>query len=1112
MWWDSTNGNLKVWYTDTNGSQWVQADSGTLGPQGPQGIQGLSGPTGATGPQASTGPTGPQGSTGPTGLTGSQGPTGPVGPQGTTGPTGISGPIGATGLGYRDLTSNTSTTIGTGSKNFTVSLLNTATAFVVGTRVRIAYTLNPTNFMEGPVTGFSAASFTVGVDLTGGSGSYALWSISVAGQQGVTGPAGTGTVGATGATGLTGTGTQGATGPTGPQGSTGPTGLTGIQGTVGPTGIQGTTGPTGISGPIGATGLGYRGLTSDTSTTIGTGSKSFTVSLLNTATAFVVGTRVRIAYTLNTANFMEGVVTTFASTNLTVNVDLTGGSGTYALWSISVAGQQGATGPAGSGSSMYITVNGFTQADIDTAITAANLVPGSTVFFPAGTYTVTSTIVCNSINIVGVGEATRIIGSTAALVNVSTGIYNPIFRLSTVCSVSSIYAAFDAKPVSASAGQYVIFWLGNTAVRWYSLQRPSYINYIITGVCGTAFYNPNSLPTQDVSTFSVAFSNLRVEFFTYRGFDFQSLYRTGNVYSNIYITAGVVFAESFTSLTISTGSKTLTTSGSTSDFVVGQLTTVASQSNPLNAMYGTITSKTSNSVTVNVTSVIGSGTLSSWFIAARNTCNCLFALAGHESESSITQLNIEHSVFTQAAVILDSATALSVGTIHIEQVSPSANNLPFIYTNASAGTINSLCFLGNWYPGYLMPTTTGNSIFQCNSAFNTYGGTNNTLTANYFNIGEFYIANSSETNSWTMFSRGTDNGPMYIEVGGYQYAGSNNNFYANFPTSGNLTFISSGVNSNYNKPLTTVPGNLLVSNSINNVLSGATYGDLQYCNVQITQGGQNTVGGSAAVIQSSNDDSCSLIGFYKTRSTTASGLAALQNNVKPDDLGELSYHGTDGSKYIKGCFITAAIDGAVSTNNLPTKLVIGTLSTGGYPFQGEGIRIDSNQNFWAAKKSVFGFNNNFGQTQTAYLPTFLPVSINDPFVANRTWAIGPSGGNFFITQNSGSYAGVQLTWGSTSWTTASDETKKDIIEPIDDALIKLNDVRAVIGKFKTDEPGTRRPFLIAQDFENVFPEAVDPTLMGDEEVLGLRYTDVIPLLVAAIKELSTKVEELESKL
>jgi hypothetical protein len=679
---------------------------------------------------------------------------------------------------------------------------------------------------------------------------------------------------------------------------------------------------------------------------------------------------------------------------------------------------------------MYVTVAGFTTAAINAAKTTAGF--GGTIFLPPGTYSITSTIDLTEINVIGVGIKTILRGVSASL-----GATNPMFKLAKICTVQNLYAEFDVKPTTATTGQYVIFQCGNPSVEFGELQRYSYFNGILTGQCGTAFYNPVG-----IAVFSSTFSNLRVENFRYRGFDFLSDNRTGNVYSNIYLTGGG---------------------------------------------YSTVV-------------------------------NCLFALAGNESECSIIQLNVEHCTFSAAAIIFNGCNALSVTSLHFEALYPLSNNIPFVYTNSSSGVFDAFTFLGNYYnvtrPNNGIPTTTGNSLFQCNNSLNNYanfGG--NAYTANYFQFGVFYAANvdGADGLSWYMFARGANDGPMYISLGNYQYA-PNNAWYRSFPTNGNLTFINTGVNSNYNKPLTTVPGNLLVSNSINNVLSGATYGDLQYCNVQITQGGQNTVGGAAAVIQSSNDDSCSLIGFYKTRSTTASGLAALQNNVKPDDLGELSYHGTDGSKYIKGCFITAAIDGAVSTNNLPTKLVIGTLSSGGYPFPGEGIRIDSNQNFWAAKKSVFGFNNNFGQTQSSYLPTFLPISINDPFVANRTWAIGPSGGNFFITQNSGSYAGVQLTWGSTSWTTPSDETKKDIIEPIDDALIKLNDVRAVIGKFKTDEPGTRRPFLIAQDFENVFPEAVDPTLMGDEEVLGLRYTDVIPLLVAAIKELSTKVEELESKL
>jgi hypothetical protein len=109
-----------------------------------------------------------------------------------------------------------------------------------------------------------------------------------------------------------------------------------------------------------------------------------------------------------------------------------------------------------------------------------------------------------------------------------------------------------------------------------------------------------------------------------------------------------------------------------------------------------------------------------------------------------------------------------------------------------------------------------------------------------------------------------------------------------------------------------------------------------------------------------------------------------------------------------------------------------------------------------------------------------------------------------------SSGGVQLTSGATSWASASDERLKDIIEPITGAMEKVNTLRTVMGKYKTDAEGTRRPFLIAQDVIAVLPEAVDSvadTREGDEtEYLSVRYTDTIPLLIAAIKELKAIVD------
>jgi hypothetical protein len=134
-------------------------------------------------------------------------------------------------------------------------------------------------------------------------------------------------------------------------------------------------------------------------------------------------------------------------------------------------------------------------------------------------------------------------------------------------------------------------------------------------------------------------------------------------------------------------------------------------------------------------------------------------------------------------------------------------------------------------------------------------------------------------------------------------------------------------------------------------------------------------------------------------------------------------------------------------------------------------------------------------------------------VANNYLFGGNSGGAYVMANSNG----VRLNNGATSWSSDSDERVKDIIEPITDAANKVSTLRAVIGKYKTDEEGVRRSFLIAQDVQAVLPEAV---VAQEDEIgtLSLAYTDTIPLLVAAIQEqqaiitdLKARIETLEAK-
>jgi hypothetical protein len=121
------------------------------------------------------------------------------------------------------------------------------------------------------------------------------------------------------------------------------------------------------------------------------------------------------------------------------------------------------------------------------------------------------------------------------------------------------------------------------------------------------------------------------------------------------------------------------------------------------------------------------------------------------------------------------------------------------------------------------------------------------------------------------------------------------------------------------------------------------------------------------------------------------------------------------------------------------------------------------------------------------------------YAGTDIWSVGPTSGSstFYVATGT---TGVFLTSTGTSWSAISDERKKDIIEPITDANQKVSQLRAVIGKYKTDEEKTRRSFLIAQDVQAVLPEAVSEDENG---TLAIAYTEIIPLLVAAIKELKS---------
>jgi len=96
---------------------------------------------------------------------------------------------------------------------------------------------------------------------------------------------------------------------------------------------------TGSTTPVAVTGSGYTGTTSSSSIHLETTLQTWAV---NTVGSYQVGMLVKISYTSNTNINLQGIITIIDGSNITVNVNVINGSGTYSNWIFSRAVGTGA--------------------------------------------------------------------------------------------------------------------------------------------------------------------------------------------------------------------------------------------------------------------------------------------------------------------------------------------------------------------------------------------------------------------------------------------------------------------------------------------------------------------------------------------------------------------------------------------------------------------------------------------------------------------------------------------------------------------------------------------------------------------------------------------------
>ena len=115
----------------------------------------------------------------------------------------------------------------------------------------------------------------------------------------------------------------------------------------------------GAQGAAGSNGVGYSGVTSTTSISIGSGLKTFSLVGGN-AGAFVTGMRIRAIHSDTPTFYLEGTANYVGGGTLIITVDKFNGSGSHNAWTFAIAGEVGQTGSTGAtgatGSSGVVSV------------------------------------------------------------------------------------------------------------------------------------------------------------------------------------------------------------------------------------------------------------------------------------------------------------------------------------------------------------------------------------------------------------------------------------------------------------------------------------------------------------------------------------------------------------------------------------------------------------------------------------------------------------------------------------------------------------------------------------------------------------------------------------
>jgi hypothetical protein len=270
---------------------------------------------------------------------------------------------------------------------------------------------------------------------------------------------------------------------------------------------------------------------------------------------------------------------------------------------------------------------------------------------------------------------------------------------------------------------------------------------------------------------------------------------------------------------------------------------------------------------------------------------------------------------------------------------------------------------------------------------------------------------------------------------------------------------------------------------------------------------------SFSQVRSGNNNAGAFFCIAKTRGSVGSNVLVANN----DQFGVISFQGSDGSEFVEGAQIQAAVDGTPGANDMPGRLVFSTTAAGASS-PTERMRIDNSGSILLGQTTTSspGFGNTVVGLGYATSSNTLGLSSASSESLRLNRNSDGAVAAFRRSGAAGSVGTISVTTTATAYNTSSDYRLKENVVLLTDAIDRLQQIPVYRFNFIAD-PDTVVDGFLAHEAQEIVPECVTGTKDevdedGNPVYQGIDQSKLVPLLTAALQEALAKIETLEARL